>query len=46
MWINVDHQSLHLQADEGQDIGWTHGHGHTERLEFEDKEEHYHQNRL
>ena len=34
-------KSLRLQADEGQDIGRSHG--RKERLEGEDKEEHNHQ---
>ena len=37
-------KSLRLQADEGQDIGWSHG--HKERVEGEDKEEHNHQHWL
>ena len=37
-------KSLRLQADEGQDIGRSHG--RKERLEGEDKEEHNHQHWL
>ena len=37
-------KSFHLQADEVQDISWSHG--HKERVEGEDKEEHNHQHWL